>query len=35
MEYASRYDQIVVNDDLERVVAQVLQIIQKARESQT
>ena len=35
MEYASRYDHMVVNDDLERVVAQVLQIIQKARESQT
>jgi guanylate kinase len=35
MEYSSRYDHVVVNDELERAVAQVLQIIQKARESQT
>ena len=35
MEYSSRYDHVVVNDEVERAVAQVLQIIQKARESQT
>jgi len=35
MEHSSRYDHVVVNDELERAVAQVLDIIQKARESQT
>ena len=35
MEYASRYDHVVVNDDVERAVTEVLTIIHKARESQT
>jgi guanylate kinase len=35
MEFASRYDHVVVNDDVERAVTEVLSIIQKARESQT
>jgi guanylate kinase len=35
MEYSSRYDHVVVNDELERAVAQVLEIIRKARSSQT
>ena len=35
MESASRYDHVVVNDDVERAVSEVLAIIRKARESQT
>jgi guanylate kinase len=35
MEYAARYDHVVVNDDLERAVAEMLDIIKQARSSQT
>jgi guanylate kinase len=35
MEYAARYDHIVVNDELERAVAQMLDIIKQSRASQT
>jgi guanylate kinase len=34
MEYASRYDHVVVNDDIERAVREVLDIIRDARERQ-
>ena len=34
MEYASRYDHVVVNDDVERAVKEVLDIIRDARERQ-
>lgn len=35
MQHASKYDYAVINDDLERAVAEVLEIIQKARGRQT
>jgi guanylate kinase len=35
MKHASQYDYVVVNDDLERAVGEVLEIIRKARERQT
>lgn len=35
MEHAARYDHVVVNDELERAVAQVLEIIRHARERDT
>ena len=35
MEYASRYDHVVVNDELEHAVARILEIIKQARETQT
>jgi guanylate kinase len=34
MEYASRYDHVVVNDDIERAVKEVLDIIRDARDRQ-
>ena len=34
MEYASRYDHVVVNDDVERAVREVLDLIRDARERQ-
>ena len=34
MEYAARYDHVVVNDDIERAVREVLDIIRDARERQ-
>ena len=35
MKYASQYDHVVINDDLERAVAELLEIIRRARERQT
>ncbi len=35
MKFASHYDHVVVNDDLDRAVAEVLEIIKKTRERQT
>lgn len=35
MAYASHYDHVVTNDDLERVTAEVLHVIREARERQT
>jgi guanylate kinase len=35
MKHAARYDHVVINDDLERAVAEVLEIIRRARERQT
>ncbi len=35
MKHASEYDHVVVNDDLERAVGEVLEIIRKARERHT
>jgi len=35
MEYASRYDHVVVNDELERAVGEVLDIIREGRRRQT
>lgn len=35
MTHASKYDFVVINDDLERAVAEVLEIIRSARERQT
>jgi guanylate kinase len=34
MEYASRYDHVVVNDDIERAAREVLDIIRDARDRQ-
>jgi guanylate kinase len=35
MAYARDYDQVVINDDLDRAVGEVLEIIRRARERQT
>jgi len=35
MEYAARYDHVVVNDELEHAAAEILAILQQARSSQT
>jgi guanylate kinase len=35
MSYAGDYDHVVVNDDLDRAVTEVLDIIRRAREGQT
>ncbi len=35
MQYAPQYDHVVVNDDLDRAVTEILEIIRRARERQT
>ncbi len=35
MDYAARYDHVVVNDELEHAAAEILAILQQARSSQT
>jgi len=35
MKLAAEYDHVVINDELERAVAEVLEIIRRARERQT
>ena len=35
MTHASRYDHVVTNDDIERAVVEILEIVRGAREGQT